>query len=215
MTRKIARGCVICGAILLLAAAALVVYNLVEDHRSGASAQEVLSAIRQEILSAPVQESTVPEVELPPSDLFAEYEQTDAPTQKAEPIVEWDGRAYIGILSIPALDLELPVLAEHTADNLKVAPCRYSGTAADGTLVLAAHNYRSHFGTLSSLASDDRIVFTDAEGTEYSYTVLQSETVDGYDVAGMTNGAGENWALTLFTCTLGGKSRVTVRAVME
>lgn len=214
MSHKIARGCIVLGGLLLIASVILVLVNLRQDHQGKKSSEQILSALRQEIVVQPSDPQTIPVPQPPSADLFAEYETEEQPAV-TEPTVLYEGREYIGILSIPALNLELPVLAEHSAENLKLAPCRYSGTAAQGDLILAAHNYRSHFGNLSSLSSDDQILFTDAAGEQYAYSVLQSETIDGYDINGMQAGAADGWNLTLFTCTLGGKSRVTIRAANE
>ncbi len=40
------------------------------------------------------------------------------------------------------------------------------------------------------------------------------EQAAGTDIAQMTSGDAESWDLTLFTCTLSGQSRVTVRAAL-
>ena len=52
------------------------------------------------------------------------------------------------------------------------------------------------------------MVFTDMDGNEFVYSVLEIETLTPYSVQQMTTG---DWDLTLFTCTIGGTSRVTVR----
>lgn len=54
----------------------------------------------------------------------------------------------------------------------------------------------------------DSVNFTDMDGNVHSYRVAALETLAPEDVDGMLSG---DWNLTLFTCTLGGKSRVTVR----
>ncbi len=55
------------------------------------------------------------------------------------------GAACIGTLEIPSLDLTLPVMSEWSYPLLKLAPCRYAGSAYQGNLVIAAHNYKTHF----------------------------------------------------------------------
>lgn len=216
MSRKIARGCTILGLLLLLAAILLVLMNLHQDEQGKESSAQILAAFREEIAAVPAIPAQIPAPILPAEDLLAEYVSDTDPAPETEPIIVLcEGRECIGILSIPVLGLELPVLAEESATNFKLAPCRYSGTAAGGDLIVAAHNYRSHFGTLSALAADDQIIFTDALGQSYVYAVQQTEILDGYAVRQMHAGAAEEWDLTLFTCTLGGKSRVTVRASME
>lgn len=211
MKHKYAWCWIALGAMLLLAALFLVLYNLYTDHESGAVSQEILTELRVEIeKNTPPEETT--EAAEPTEDLFEEYEQTEAPTEPTDPVAELDGRYYAGILSIPSLGVELPVLQTWSYPNLRLAPCRYSGAAAAGNLVIAAHNYRSHFGSIQSLNTGERIMFTDAGGNVYVYEVMQSEMIGGYDVETMKSGA-EEWDLTLFTCTLSGQSRVSVRAV--
>ncbi len=61
-----------------------------------------------------------------------------------------------------------------------------------------------------SLGSD--VTFTDVNGVEYDYIVSKIETIAGYDYSGMLSDSDE-WDLTLFTCTKGGKNRLTLRCV--
>ena len=128
------------------------------------------------------------------------------------PVVEIDGNMYIGILKIPALDLELPVMSEWSYPGLKTAPCRYAGSAYLNNLVIAAHNYSAHFGRIKNLSAGDEVIFSDAAGNVFKYRVGGTETLSPYAVPEMTDG---EWDLTLFTCTIGGRQRVTVRCELE
>ena len=121
-----------------------------------------------------------------------------------------DGNDYIGILDIPALELSLPVMSQWSYDNLKTAPCRYSGTVYKNNLVIAAHNYARHFGKLPSLAYGDDIYFTDTEGNVFHYVVSELETLQPHAVDYMES---NNPGLSLFTCTIGGEKRLTIRAL--
>ena len=75
-------------------------------------------------------------------------------------------------------------------------------------LVIMAHNYDRHFGSLSELRIGDRVSFTDMDAETTLYEVVALDVLAPTDIEVMT--AGE-YDLTLFTCTYGGKSRVTVR----
>jgi sortase A len=121
--------------------------------------------------------------------------------------VEIDGYAYIGYLSIPNLGLELPVMSSWSYSQLRRAPCRYSGSVRGEDLVLMAHNYKNHFGRISRLNLNDSVSFTDMDGITTQYKVAALDILESTAVETMT--AGE-FDLTLFTCTYGGKSRVTV-----
>lgn len=128
------------------------------------------------------------------------------------PVAVIDGEAYIGILEIPSMDLKLPILKYLTNANLQNAPCRYEGSAYLDNMIIAAHNYRNHFGQISGLAMGSEVRFTDMAGNVFSYQVSEQEIIGGYDIPSMKNG---DWDLTLFTCTYSGQSRVTIRCVRK
>lgn len=120
---------------------------------------------------------------------------------------EINGHAYIGYLSIPKLELELPVMADWSYPKLQISPCRYTGSVRGEDLVIMAHNYASHFGGLSKLSEGDSVIFTDMDGIVTEYEVVAQDVLAPNAVEEMTAG---DYDLTLFTCTYGGKSRVTV-----
>lgn len=93
---------------------------------------------------------------------------------------------------------------------MKIAPCRYTGSAYLDNLILAAHNYSTHFGRLGELTKGDAVIFTDTVGNQFFYQVDEITRLEGTAVEEME--AGE-WDLTLFTCTLDSRSRITVRCV--
>ncbi len=147
------------------------------------------------------------EVILPEPDIFAEYENTSV-----QEVVYWvDNCSYLGVLYIPALGIELPVISDWSYSNLRSAPCRYTGSVEEGNLVIAAHNYSCHFGNISSLSSGDEIIFTDGNGVVHRYGVVNSEIIGGRNIPAMEAGS-EDWDITLFTCNLSGSNRITVRA---
>ena len=124
------------------------------------------------------------------------------------PTGEIKGYEYIGILSIPVLEVELPVLTDWSYAKLKVAPCLYHGNSYEPDFVIAAHNYQSHFGRLSRLQAGDLVVFTDVTGNIYYYEVILLETLAENATREMIT---SGFDLSLYTCTPGGGSRVTVR----
>ena len=75
-----------------------------------------------------------------------------------------DGIAYIGVLEIPDLGLNLPVASNWSYPLLRQTPCRYTGSAYTNDLVIAAHNYDKHFGGLKNLQIGDSVTFTDMDG---------------------------------------------------
>jgi len=181
------------GAVLIAAALSLFLWNRGEDRQAGASVEAVMPRLVAQI-RAPDTVETESEPAVRPISAMTER--------------EIDGYAYIGYLSIPAGNLELPVMSQWDYERLKIAPCRYSGSTGTGDLVIAAHNYERHFGILSKLSQGEQIYFTDMDGIVHTYEVAAVEVLTPTSIAEMT--AGE-YDLTLFTCTYGGQNRVTVR----
>ena len=201
MKRKKKGTWLMTGGLLLIAAALfLTCFNLWDERRATNSAGEALREL--EAVRPEEAEATEPgEAEIP-ADLVDPGREM--------PVVEADGERYIGVLEVPSLGLELPVMETWSYPNLRVAPCRYSGSAYQDDMIVAAHNYKTHFGQLKELRPGDEVRFTDTEGNVFRYAVAELETLGKYDVEEMTSG---DWDLTLFTCTYGGQSRVTVRCL--
>ena len=173
------------GAVLILAALLLFLYNRSEDRRAGQEAESLLEDVRSSMAA-----DTDPE----PQEELAEE-------------ITYD---YAGVIAIPNLSLELPVIDQWSYARLKVAPCRQSGAAADGDLVIAAHNYKSHFGYLDRLEPGASVIFTDMEGTVYRYAVEEIRQLEPEDVEDVSSVFSSEYPLVLYTCTPGGKARVAV-----
>lgn len=216
MNRKYAWCMIGLGTMLLLAALFLVLYNMHTDTQSGTASVKILQELQQQISEKAAAETEPETIYIPPTeDLYAQYtpEETTEPTEPpTDPAAELDGRYYTGVLMIPSLQTELPVMQNWSYPNLRLSPCRYEGSAAAGDLIIAAHNYRSHFGDIDSLHTGDLIHFVDVYGTQYTYEVTNIEIIDGNNAPALRDGSDE-WDLTLFTCTFSGRTRVTVRAV--
>jgi len=186
------------GAALVATALLLFLGNQREARRAEVASETLLPQVRNAISARFEEEENASEDGISVPDPY-DPEMT---------VVEIDGYGYVGYLSIPALGLELPVMSAWDYDRLKIAPCRYSGSTKTGDLVIAAHNYVRHFGALSTLQPGDTVTFTDMDGVITVYAVAALETLQPAAVEEMTAG---DYDLTLFTCTYGGRSRVTVR----
>ena len=203
------------GLLLIAAALFLVSYNLYDELRAEQSARQAVTQ-----LDAYLPAEAAPEA---PSDSTGDQEplvsdeRTAIPDYVLSPNMEMpvetiNGIDFIGVLRIPALELELPIISEWNYPNLKTAPCRYSGSAYLNNLIICGHNYTSHFGTLKNLWEGDIATFTDMDGNVFIYKMVERETLNPTDIEEMESG---NWDLTLFTCTVGGQSRVTIRFELE
>ena len=210
MKRKIGSALIFLGMALILCAAGLLIRNERQDADAGRAAQQVLPELMQQIEERHEQRAESPDPVLDilpgtPPELIdpALFQMTE---------VEIDGYGYVGYLSIPALELELPVMGQWDYDRLKIAPCRYNGSVLGEDLVIMAHNYNRHFGRLKDLVEGDRVVFMDMDGRVTYYQVAALDVLMPQAVDEMTAGL---YDLTLFTCTYGGQSRVTVYCNQE
>ena len=173
------------GVVLILSALLLFLYNEFEDRRAGQQAESLMDEIHSAMADVTESQETLP----------AEM-----------PVVEIDGYEYIGYLSIPDLELELPVMAEWDYSRLKIAPCRHFGSSRTDDLVIAAHNYKTHFGSLSKLESGAEVIFTDMDGIENRYELVRDPETLAPDAVDAVQNSG--YDLVLYTCTPGGATRV-------
>lgn len=183
------------GIFLLTCAGALTFLNMQRQEEAGTEAANILMTFREK------SETQQEEISVVPENIVPEQMRTMS-------TVEIDGVIYIGAIQIPSLELQLPVIRDWNSNNLQISPCLYSGSVYSDDMVLCAHNYNTHFGRLQELHIGDAVEFYTADGKLFRYTVGEVETLAPTDVEDMTNG---EWPLTLFTCTWGGQSRVTVR----
>lgn len=180
------------GLLMILAALFLTGYNIWQEKEAGNSSDAVVEQLVEEM-----------------NDGLQNENRGNAPTLDM-PSIEIDGRRYIAVLQLPTLGLELPVMENWSYPNLRVAPCRYTGSVHTKDLIIAAHNYSSHFGKIKNLGVGDEVYLWDADGICHQYKVAGLEELGGTAVEEMHAG---DWDLTLFTCTYGGRTRVTVRCV--
>lgn len=207
------------GAALMVAALCLAGYNAWDEYRAGAAAQAVVMELAAVTVPQTPAETPLPEASTQqplPEVPTAAPEVEEVPIyvtypEKVMPMVTVSGYDCLGILELPTLERTLPVLESCTDNSLKYAPGCYAGSVYEHTMVIAGHNYTSHFGKLSTLKPGDPVYFTDGEGNRFAYTVADLEKLEPTDIEGMTTG---DWDLTLFTCTYGNRHRLAVRCFL-
>ena len=187
------------GAVLILSALLLLFHNRSEDARAGQQAENALASVEAAIATRPVAVQTAPEE--------TETLPTEPPLDPEMPTAVVNGYAYVGYLELPTLELKLPVMSKWDYTRLQIAPCRQFGSSRTDDLVIAAHNYQNHFGRLKELSVGDTVIFTDMEGIVSTYRIGKIETLNPTEVGAVQN---SGYDLVLYTCTTGGKTRVTV-----
>lgn len=203
MKRKFGILFIIIGLLLILAAFLLIGYNRYESQSASKASQSVL-AVMQSTVEETTVSSAVDDVYVDHIDPY-DKEAAEIAAEMSEK--EIDGEYYIGYLSIPILELELPVISEWSYPRLRIAPCRHFGSTKTDDLVIAAHNYDSHFGRLKQLKAGDLLTFTDMDGEKILYEVQVIDVLQPDAVDTVRN---SDFDLVLYTCTYGGESRVVV-----
>lgn len=129
-----------------------------------------------------------------------------------------DGTIYytIGVINIPSININYPILSTYTDELLKIAPCRFHGPNPNevGNLCIAGHNYKNSkfFSKVPNLQLGDKIEITDLSGRMLTYTVYDKFIVNPDELectSQLTNG---NKEITLITCTNDNKQRHIIKA---
>lgn len=203
LKRRIGTAFVIIGAVLMLSALLLFGYNALESKKAGEASRTALNSL-QNFMEKPQEEAEgLPE---DPTEETAEEETVPEPT--ALTVVTIDGYDYIGYLTIPALELELPVMDDWSMERLQIAPCLQSGSPLTNDAVIAGHNYKDHFLPLHNIEEGTLLTFTDMTGYVIEYAVTEVKTINPTSVDEVIY---SDYDLILYTCTTGGQYRVTVR----
>lgn len=197
--RKPAIAVILFGIALILGAGALFGYNLWDNSRAERESAQILEAL---------------EKQMPAEDRY--------PSGDGEPdfrVETVDGYEYIGVLAIPSENLKLPVMAEWDYTRLTISPCRYAGSYKTDDMVICAHNYASHFGSIQSIGLGVELKFKAIDGSVYSYKVANREVLEPTAVEDMVQNRNnsdrkaEDWDLTLFTCNTSGMARCALRCI--
>ncbi|CCZ04371.1 lPXTG-site transpeptidase (Sortase) family protein [Eubacterium sp. CAG:603] len=197
MKNKIGKALIGIGVFLILAAFILVLYNFYREYNAKKKVEKYLPKLEK---------------------IIKDHSggNNNADNEKSSKTMNIDGMNFLGILSVPSKNLELPILADYSYELLDTAPCRYSGSYDSDDLVIGGHNYRSHFSKLKSIKNGEEIFFTSFDGTVYKYSVLRVEILEPTQIEDLINKQNtDDWDLTLFTCTSSGAARCVIRCKSE
>lgn len=112
------------GTALIFGALSLFIYNQREATEAEMVRVNLLPQL-MEVIEENEEASTEPDTYAQPVGTPIDYLDPSAFNMTE---VEIDGYAYIGYLSIPKLELELPIMADWDYTRLRIAPCRYTGS---------------------------------------------------------------------------------------
>ena len=133
-------------------------------------------------------------------------------------MIEFEGFKVIGIIKIPVIDLEYPILEQTTDEAMKVSISKYWGGDINsyGNVSLAGHNNKitlTMFGKNKNLKNGDSIFLTDLTGTTIEYKIYDTFITDPDDVSILRTTDKSVREVTLITCTNGRANRLINKAI--
>ena len=142
--------------------------------------------------------------------------------EQSEENVTMNGYKVIGIVKIPKIELEYPILdietynPEETKEPMKISIVKYWGGNVNqyGNLSIAGHNNYdgTMFGKTKKLENGDIVELTDLENTTIQYQIYDKFVTDPNDVTILATNDDTLREETLITCTNGNKNRLILKA---
>lgn len=130
--------------------------------------------------------------------------------------IEIDGYKVLGIIRIPKIELEYPILNETTNTSMKKSITKFWGPELNqiGNLTLAGHNNKdgTMFGKTKKLEKGDIIEIEDLYKNIVQYQIFDKYVIDPNDVSCVESIDPSTREVTLITCTNGNRNRLIIKA---
>lgn len=141
---------------------------------------------------------------------------------EAQEEITLNGYKVIGIIKIPKIQLEYPILdietynPEETKEPMKLSITKYWGEKVNelGNLSIAGHNNYdgTMFGKTKQLELDDIVELTDLNGNTITYKIYEKFITDPNDVTILETKDKTIREVTLITCTNGNRERLILKS---
>lgn len=129
---------------------------------------------------------------------------------------EIGGYKVIGIINIPKINIEYPILEKTNKESLDLSITKFYGEKINqkGNVVLAGHNRLNNtmFGKIDKLENGDIIELTDSQMVTVKYQVFSKYIIDPNDIDCIFPIDENTREVTLITCTNRDKNRLVVKA---
>ena len=130
--------------------------------------------------------------------------------------LEYKGQKVIGLIEIPAIDLEYPILEKTTNLAMATSISRYYGGEINeyGNVSLAGHNNYSGtmFGKNKNLKKGDDVLLTDLTGNTLRYEIYDIFVTHPDDTEVLETKDKTIREVTLITCKNGRSERLIIKA---
>lgn len=180
-------------AITALVLAIFIIKKYIEGNKIENNIQSVLQEIKKEKQSNPNQIDVIKEID-----------------------EEIEGYKVVGIINIPKINIEYPILEKTNKESLKLSIIKFWGEKINqkGNVVLAGHNNLNNkmFGKIDKLENGDIIELTDSQMVAVEYQVFDKYIIDPNDINCIFPVEENTREVTLITCTNRDKNRLVVKA---
>lgn len=130
--------------------------------------------------------------------------------------LKFEGYNVIGIIKIPKIELEYPILEQTTEKTMKISISRFWGEEVNsfGNLSLAGHNNYdgTMFGKNKKLQIGDIVELTDLSGKTIQYEIKEIFKTDPNDTSVLVTNDETIREVTLITCSKGRTERLIIKA---
>lgn len=144
------------------------------------------------------------------------HELQEAQNQEQPIELQMQGHKVIGIINIPAIDLEYPIIDKTTKETMRISISKFSGGEINeiGNVALAGHNNYSGtmFGKNKNLKIKDKIYLTDLTRRTIEYEIYNIFVTDPNDTSILETEDKTKRELTLITCKNGRSERLIIKA---
>ncbi len=124
--------------------------------------------------------------------------------------------SVIGIIEIPEIGINYPIISTISEEYLKISPCRFYGPLPNeiGNLCIAGHNYNNYkgFSRLKKLKLNDTINIYSLSGEKTIYHVYKKYEVNSDDFSCTNQNTNGKRELTLITCNNIKSKRTVIKA---
>ena len=179
--------------ITALVLATFIIKKYIEGNKIESNIQSVLQEIKKEKQSNPNQIDVIKEID-----------------------EEIEGYKVVGIINIPKINIEYPILEKTNKESLKLSITKFWGEKINqkGNVVLAGHNNLNNkmFGKIDRLENGDIIELTDSQMVTVEYQVFDKYIIDPNDINCIFPIEENTREVTLITCTNRDKNRLVVKA---
>ena len=156
------------GVLLILAAGALVLSTYLGGKRAHTNAKEIVSKMY----------SLMPDI------------KNGAPDDRSNvtmPMLEIGGENFVGIIEVPDFEKTLPIYGKWEPSSVTSYPCRYMGSAYDGSLIIGGSDNEGQFDFVKTISNGNNVFVTDTTGLRYKYAVTDINRTNDVSTENLTS----------------------------